>query len=146
VSPAGDDRPSQFPFEALDFIYMPSADVARDLAFYVDVLGGETVFAIEAFDARVAQVKLSEGGPRLLLADHLDGEAPVLVHRVGDLDATIAALERRGFAPEARFGIPHGPCATLRTPGGQRLGIYELTRPEVDAHFEGRLDFNGTQA
>jgi hypothetical protein len=26
-------------------------------------------------------------------------------------------------------------------PGGQRLGLYELTRPEVDAHFAGRFDF-----
>jgi catechol 2,3-dioxygenase-like lactoylglutathione lyase family enzyme len=34
-------------FERLDFTCMPSCDVARDLAFYRDVLGGEVVFAIE---------------------------------------------------------------------------------------------------
>ncbi len=62
------------PLEALDFLYMPSRDVARDLAFYVDVLGARVVFAIEAMGTRVAEVRLSEGGPRLLLADHLDGE------------------------------------------------------------------------
>ena len=75
-------------FEALDFLYMPSTDVAADLAFYGDKLGGRVVFAIEAFGARVAQVEISRASPRLLLADHLSGEAPILVHRVNDLEAT----------------------------------------------------------
>lgn len=129
------------PFEALDFLYMPSRDVERDLAFFTDVIGGVVVFAIEAFGARVAQVRLSEGSPRLLLADHLDGEAPVLVYRVTDFDATLAQLERRGLGLDGRFSIPHGPCAAVRAPGGQRLAIYELTRPQVDEHLAGRLDF-----
>ena len=129
------------PFEALDFLYMPSADVERDLAFYTDVLAGEVVFAIEAFGARVAQVRLGEGETRLLLADHLEGDAPVLVFRVGDLDAAVAGIERRGFEVGARFGIPHGPCVELRSPGGQRLAVYELTRPGADEHLAGRHDF-----
>jgi hypothetical protein len=124
-----------------DFLYLPSRDVARDLGYYTDVLDGEVVFAVEAYGARVAEVKLTEGGPRLILADHLEGQAPSLVHRVESLDAAIAELEHRGMRPEAQFGIPHGPCATLVSPGGQRLAIYELTRPEADAHFAGRLDF-----
>jgi predicted enzyme related to lactoylglutathione lyase len=132
-------------FESLDFLYMPSSDVARDLGFYTEMLGGEVAFAIEAFGARVAQVRLSHAEPRLLLADHLDGEAPVLVFRVADLDAALAGLEKRGVAIEARFGIPHGPCATLRTPGGQRLALYQLTRPEVDGRFKGRMDFEPTE-
>ena len=128
-------------FDQLDFLYFPSRDVAVDLAFYTDALGGEVVFAIEAFGTRVAQVRVTEGGPRLLLAGHLEGEAPVLVYRVGNLDEATAALERRGAEIEARFGIPHGPGATLRSPGGQRLAIYELTRPEADQRLEGRRDF-----
>jgi hypothetical protein len=128
-------------FESLDFLYMPSSDVAADLAFYADVLGGEVVFAIEAMGTRVAQVKLTDDGPRLLLADHLEGEAPVLVHRVADFDSAVAWLESRGLEIDASFGIPHGPCATFRTPGGQRLAIYELTRPEANTRFEGRRDF-----
>ncbi len=125
----------------LDFLYMPSRDVARDLGLYVEVLGAELVFAIEAFGARVAEVDLGAGPPRLLLADHLATEAPVLVHRVTDLEATLAELEGRGWSAEARFGIPHGPCASFRTPGGQRLALYELTRPGVDERFAGRRDF-----
>jgi predicted enzyme related to lactoylglutathione lyase len=134
------------PFEQLDFVYMPSRDVARDLAFYVELLGGDVVFAIEAMGTRVAEVKLSEGGPRLLLADHLEGERPVLVHRVADLDDTLAKLEERGLRVDARMGLPHGPCATFHTPGGQRLAVYQLTRPEVDQHFAGRFDFQPTRS
>jgi hypothetical protein len=83
----------------------------------------------------------TDGGPRLLLADHIEGQDPTLVHRVESVDVAIAELEHRGLRPEARFGIPRGPCATLVAPGGQRLAIYELTRPEADAHFAGRFDF-----
>jgi hypothetical protein len=129
------------PLEALDFLYMPTPDVPGDLAFYIDVLGARVVFAIEAFDARVAEVRFSEDGPRLLLADHMDGETPVLVYRVADLDAALEELGRRGLSVEARFGIPHGPCATFRTPGGQRFAAYQLTRVGADARFGGRLDF-----
>jgi catechol 2,3-dioxygenase-like lactoylglutathione lyase family enzyme len=129
------------PFERLDFVYMPSRDVEADLLFYADVLGGEVVFAIEAFGTRVARVALGEQGPGLLLAEHLEGDAPVLVHRVEDLDAALAELEGRGLAVESRFGIPHGPGAELRTPGGQRLAVYELTRPEADSRLAGRHDF-----
>jgi hypothetical protein len=127
--------------ESLDFLYMPSRDVAADLAFYIELLDGEPVFAIEAFGTRVAQIRVSPAEPRLLLAGHLEGEAAVLVYRVEDLDRALASLSDRGAAIEARFGIPHGPCASLRSPGGQRLALYELTRPEVDARFEGRMDF-----
>jgi hypothetical protein len=132
---------SRTPFDSLDFLYMPSSDVAADVAFHRDVLGGEVVFAIEAFGARVAQVTLSGHEPRLLLADHLEAPAAVLVFRVTDLEAAVAALERRGVEIEARFGIPHGPCVAVRTPGGQRLALYELTRPGADQRLEGRLDF-----
>ena len=120
---------------------MPSRDVERDLGFYTDVLGAEVVFAIEAFGVRVAQVRVSGDEPRLLLADHLEGTAPVLVYRATDLESALATLEGEGAEIEARFGIPHGPCASLRTPGGQRLAIYELTRPGADARLTGRHDF-----
>ena len=130
------------PFEALDFIYMPSRDVARDLGYYVEVLGAQLVFAIEAFGTRVAQVKPAQGGPRLLLAGHLEGDVPILVYRVGHFEAALSELEARGAQVEARFGIPHGPCATVHTPGGQRLAVYELTRPEADERLAGREDFS----
>jgi hypothetical protein len=128
-------------FESLDFLYVPSSDVAADLEYYAGVLGGEVVFAIEAFETRVAEVKLVEGAPHLMLAGHLEGEAPVLVHRVANLEELLAELGERGGEVQAVFEIPHGPAAAFRSPGGQRLGAYEFTRPEVPQRFPGRRDF-----
>jgi hypothetical protein len=105
------------------------------------VLGAEVVFAIEAFGTRVAQVRLVESGPRLLLAEHLEGETPVLVYRVADFEAALNELTDRGAEIDARFGIPHGPCASVHTPSGQRIAVYELTRPEADERLAGRADF-----
>ena len=128
-------------FRSLDFVYMPSRDVARDLRHFTDALGGEPVFAIEAFDTRVAMVRLSEEGPRVLLAGHLEGEVPVLVYRVDDLDQALERLEESGAEVESRFEIPHGPCAALALAGAQRIALYELTRPEAEERLGGRMDF-----
>ena len=135
------DEEQPTPFEALDFIYMPSRDTAADLRRFSELLGGRTVFAIEAFDARVGMVELSDGPPAILLADHLHGEQPVLVFRVADLDRAVGELEQRGARPGPRFGIPHGPICSLELEGGQRIAVYERTRPEADDHLRGRLDF-----
>jgi hypothetical protein len=128
-------------FEALDILYVPSTDVEADLHFYAASLGARVVFAVDAMGTRVAEVALAADGPRIVLAGHLRGEAPVLLHRVASLDQTLAELARRGLRPDARVELPLGPCATFRTPGGQRLGAYELSRPGVDEHFRGRFDF-----
>ncbi|MEA2368517.1 MAG: hypothetical protein QOH38_1235 [Thermoleophilaceae bacterium] len=132
---------SALPFASLDFVYMPSGDVAADVAHFTEVLGGDLVFAIEAFDTRVAMVRMTESPPALLLAGHLHGDRPVLVFRVDDLDVAVAAVEARGYEAGERFGIPHGPGCMLEAPGGQRLALYELTRPEADERLAGRRDF-----
>jgi hypothetical protein len=129
------------PFQQLDFVYMPSRDVAADAGFFSGVLGGRLVFAIDDGGTRVAMIELSEPSPRILLADHLEGEQPILVYRVADLDDTLVTLERRGWERQRKLEIPHGPCCSLVAPGGQRLALYQLTRPEVGRHFEGRRDF-----
>jgi hypothetical protein len=128
-------------FDQLDFLYVPSRDVAADLGFFADVLGGRVVFAIDAMGTRVAAVALTEEPPLLLLTDHLEGERPILVYRVTDLAAALDELEGRGWSREHRFEIPQGPCCSFRTPGGHRVALYQLTRPEVAGHFEGRRDF-----
>ncbi len=127
--------------DALDVLYVPSRDVEADVRFYRDTLGGRVVFAIEAMGTRVAEIALAREGPRVVLADHLPGDDPVLLHRVADLDQTLGELATRGLRPEAQVELPLGPCATFRSPGGQRLGLYQLTRPQVDEHFAGRADF-----
>ena len=135
----------RFPFEQLDFLYVPSRDVASDLAYFSEVLGGRVVFAIDSMGTRVAAVRLTEEPPLVLLTDHLEGERPILVYRVQDLPAALADLESRGWSREHTFEIPHGPVCSFRGPGSgpgaHRVALYQLTRPEVAAHFEGRRDF-----
>jgi hypothetical protein len=128
-------------FDQLDYIYEPSADVARDVAYLADVLGGRVVFAIDDGGTRVAMVELSEGPPRLLLTDHLEGDRPIFIYRVGDLGRTRTELAGRGWKEERALEIPMGPCSSFATPGGHRFAIYQLTRPGVAGHFEGRRDF-----
>lgn len=128
-------------FDSLDFLYMPSHDVASELGHFEEVLGGEVVFAIEAFGTRVAMVRLAPQPPALLLAGHLEGDRPVLVFRVDGLDEAIARLEQRGAKAGTRFGIPHGPGCEFFLPGGHRLALYELTRPEAAERLAGRRDF-----
>src|SRR6266481_4103888 len=91
-------------FERLDYIYMPSRDVAADMAWFRDVLGGRVVFAIDAMGTRVAMIE----------------------------------LESRGWIRGHTLEIPQGPVCSFRAPGGQRLAVYELARPGVEASFEGR--------
>lgn len=129
------------PFGQLDFLYTPSRDVAADLAYFTEVLGGRVAFAIESMGARVAAIELTEGPPLVLLADHVEGERPILVYRVADLAAALSLLESRGWEREHTLEIPHGPCCSFRTPGGHRVALYQLVRPEVAQHFKGRRDF-----
>jgi hypothetical protein len=99
------------------------------------------VFAIEAMGTRVTMVELAPPPPWLLLADHVDGERPILVYRVADLGAETATLRARGWQDDASLELPQGPCRTYRGPGGHRFAMYELTRPDFLSRFEGRRDF-----
>lgn len=129
------------PFLGLDFLYMPSRDVAADTADFIDMFGGRLVFAIEDGGVRVAMVELTTGPPQILLTDHVEGDRSILIYRVVDHRRAVADLKRRGWMPERSLEIPHGPCSSFRSPGGHRIALYELKRPEVIAHFAGRRDF-----
>lgn len=129
------------PFDELDFIYMPSRDVAADVRYFTDVLGGELVFTIDAMNARVAMIKLAESPPRLLLTDHLEGDVPILVYRVADLDAALADLEKRGWKKARTLELLMGSASSFTAPGGQRIALYESTRPGVLEQFTRRRDF-----
>jgi hypothetical protein len=127
--------------EQLDFIYMPSRDVAADVRWFTEVLGAQLSFAVEGMGTRVAMVELGEPPPRILLAEHLEGDQPVMVYRVADLARAIDELESRGWQRGHMLEIPHGPVCSFTTPGGHRLAIYQLARPEAGEHFAGRRDF-----
>jgi hypothetical protein len=134
-----DEQP--LPFGDLDFLYCPSSDVAADVAYFSEVLGGRVKFTVEAMGTRVAAIELGQRSPVVLLTDHLEGERPILLFRVPDLREALARLEARGWERTHTFEIPHGPCSSFRTPGGQRIALYELSRPQAAAHFDGRRDF-----
>src|SRR6476620_3676301 len=122
------------PFGTLDFVYMPSNDVAADLHYFVDVLGGEQVFAIDDGGTRVAMVTIGDEPPRVLLTDHLDTDAPILVYRVDDLSARVTKLQDRKV-DGWRLELPMGPAFSFTAPGGQRIALYEATRTDVLNHF-----------
>ena len=128
-------------FEQLDFVYMPSRDAAKDVEFFTGTLGARLVFAVAGMGTRVAMLELTDGPPRVLLAEHLDGDRPVLVYRVEDLASALDELESRGWHRGGTFEIPQGPICSFAAPGGQRIALYQLARPEVEAHFVGRRDF-----
>jgi hypothetical protein len=129
------------PFESLDFVYMPTPDVATELEHVQSVLGGEVAWAIEAFGTRVAMIRLAPGSPEVLLAEHLEGERPVLLYRVASLDGAIAALKARGWREGVHAGMPYGPFCEFHTDAGHRIAIYERTRPEATERLAGRRDF-----
>lgn len=129
------------PFQTLDFLYIPTRNVAGDALELTGVLGGRQVFAIEEWNTRVAMNALTAEPPHLLLTDHLEGERPILIYRVEQLDATVALLEAAGWQKGDVFEIPHGPCCSFRTPGGHRFAVYQPTRPDATTYFEGRHDF-----
>jgi hypothetical protein len=128
-------------FESLDYVYTPSRDVAADIRYFTEVLGARLVFAIEAMGTRVAMVEPAGGPPPIVLAGHLEGDRTILVYRVAELDATTRELAGRGWAPGHALEIPQGPVQTFEAPGGQRLAIYQLTRPGVIEGFAGRREF-----
>jgi hypothetical protein len=133
--------PTAPPFDRLDFLYTPSTDVPGDLGYFTRVLGGRAVFAIDSMGTKVAAVELSEGPPLVLLTDHVEGERPIMIYRVDDLTEALEGLAARGWERGNTFEIPHGPCCSFRTPGGHRMALYQLVRPEVAEHFSGRFDF-----
>ena len=127
--------------ETLDFLYTPSRDVPGDVRDLVDALGARVVFAIEDGGIQAALLELTDGPPRILLTSHVDGDRPIHVYRVDDYAATVSTLRERGWTPSRSLEIPQGPCASFRSPGGLRIAVYQLVRPNVLEHFAGRRDF-----
>jgi predicted enzyme related to lactoylglutathione lyase len=135
-----DESPAT-PFGPLDYIYIPAPDFNAAINFYTSTLGGELRWRIHDGGVRVAAIRLSDVAPLVLLASHLERGQTVLIYRVRSLKEIQARLVRDGWsAVDPPFEIPQGPCLVFRDAGGQRLAIYERTRPWLDDQFEGRFD------
>jgi hypothetical protein len=127
-------------FESLDFVYTPTANAAAEAQRYVDELGATLVWRVSGMGTTVTCLRLAGEGPAILLTEHLDGELPILVYRVADYTAAVAALRAAGVEGLHELEIPHGPLASFVAPGGQRLAVYERTRPFAASMFDGRFD------
>jgi catechol 2,3-dioxygenase-like lactoylglutathione lyase family enzyme len=115
----------------LAYLYIGSADVAADLAFYRDSLGGELVWRFQAFDADVAAVRLGEG-PLVLLADHRPAPSVLPIFAVTDLDAAEAMLAAAGYAgTQTQVEVPDGPALVLRDPSGNEVALLHRVRPNA---------------
>jgi hypothetical protein len=126
-------------FLSLDYLYTPAADVDAEADYLVDVVGATLEWKVRAMGTTVACLRLVDDGPRVLLAGHLAGTAPIALYRVDEFTAAVRALRAAGVALHT-VELPPGPCAVFETPGGQRLGVYKLVRPGVAEHFAGRVD------
>jgi hypothetical protein len=70
-----------------------------------------------------------------------EGNRPILIYQVENLNTSAATLQARGWVPESGpFEIRNGPCFRFHDPMGTRLAIYENQRPGVDQKFAGRFD------
>ena len=54
---------TEFVFESLDYVYVPTADVDLAARRYVDELGAELVFKVRGMGTVVACVRVAERGP-----------------------------------------------------------------------------------
>jgi hypothetical protein len=126
-------------FASLDFVYVPTGDVDAAAERYVQELGAELIWKLRGAGTVVACLRLSGDGPAILLSGHLEGDVPILIYRVDDYAAAVGRLREAGIELH-ELEIPHGPCASFTAPGGQRLAVYELTRPGAAEHFAGRID------
>lgn len=138
---SGSSPASKRPFAQLEYLYTPSRDVAKDAKFFTEKLGGRLVYAVDAIGARVARVDLTPRPPHVLLTDHLDGDRPVLVYRVGDLESAIEDLKAKGWRRGREVELPVGAAFSFTSPGGHRIALFEATRADVEKGFEGRRDF-----
>jgi hypothetical protein len=113
----------------LRYLYVGSADTARDLDAWLAMPGARLRWRFRHFGADVAAVDLG-AAPVVLLADHRPAGTVLPIYAVGDLDGAVAAAEARGWTTEARsLGTPEGPAALVRDPSGNEIAFLRVDRP-----------------
>ena len=127
-------------FRSLDYVYVPTEDVDAGIGRWVETLGAELVWKVRGMGTVVACLRVAGEGPAILLSGHLEGATPVLVYRVDDYEAAVARAREAGANDLHEIEIPQGPCASFGMPDGQRVAVYELTRPGTVGMFDGRFD------
>ncbi|HWH07923.1 MAG TPA: VOC family protein [Candidatus Thermoplasmatota archaeon] len=120
------------PLGRLEYLYVGSADVGADLAFYRDVLGARVAWDFAEFGTRVAAVEVGARPPLYVLAGHRPPRSVLPIFVVDDLDAMERALRSRGWTEEGpRVEVPDGPVRVLRDASGNEVGLLESVRPRA---------------
>jgi hypothetical protein len=128
-----------FPLGPLLYLYVGSADVRRDLAYWNEALGADLVWRFQAFGADVAAVRLRADGPLVLLADHRPVPSCLPIFAVDNIETMATWLRETGWGPTTtRVEVPDGPCLVLQDPSGNEIGVLQQVRPTamVDAYVE----------
>ena len=122
-----------FPLGTLVYLYVGSADVSADLAWYDEAMGGDLVWRFNAYGADVAAVKVGVGdGPLVLLADHRPVPSCLPIWSVRSMSASVEWLQATGWWETATpVGVPDGPCVVLRDPSGNELALLQQDRPNA---------------
>jgi hypothetical protein len=120
-----------FPLGTLVYLYVGSADVTADLAWYDEAMGGDLVWRFNAYGADVAAVRIG-AGPLVLLADHRPVPSCLPIWSVRSLAASIEWLRATGwFETAVQVGVPDGPCVVLRDPSGNEVALLQQDRPDA---------------
>jgi predicted enzyme related to lactoylglutathione lyase len=120
------------------YLYVGVDDVRAAVAFYEQALEAEFLWHFRRFGTEVAAVRVSEGGPKVLLAEHRPTPSCIPIWTVADLDAVVAGLAARGFADRGvSAGTPDGPVHVLRDPDGNELAFLQQDVPDaLVAHYD----------
>ena len=125
---------SEPPFGELLYLYLGSADLDADVAFYRNTLAAPMVWRFEKFGTEVAAFRVG-AGPLVLLAAHRPAPSCIPIFGVPDLEAAGCTLRARGWTPTAGpFEIPDGPCFLFHDPSKNPLAILEARRPRALEH------------
>src|SRR5690242_5550486 len=92
--------PDAPPLGRLEYLYVASADVEKDLAYYRDVLGARVAWDFREFGTRVAAMELAARPPLVILAGHRTAPKVLPIFAVDGLPAAERALRGRGWRPE----------------------------------------------
>jgi hypothetical protein len=122
-----------FPLGTLVYLYIGSADVTADLAWYDEAMGGDLVWRFNAYGADVAAVRVGVGdGPLVVLADHRPVPSCLPIWAVRSLAVTSEWLHATGWLESAvRVGVPDGPCIVLHDPSGNEIALLQQDHPDA---------------
>jgi len=113
----------------LRYLYVGSADAARDIAFWERHLGKEAkVWDFTEFGTRVAGFRPGTG-PLWIVAGHRSAPNVLPIFEVDDLETQVEGLRSSGWAPEGEtFEVPDGPCRIFKDPSGNEVCLMQVTR------------------